>query len=79
MGPSGWVAIIELARLLGVTMALTGAAVWGGILPAAAGWAMGCVVIVGIVLLQKASSSRKSVACAGRDASARAPLDSVEA
>lgn len=68
--PSGWIAITGGVRLLAVALVLTGAAVWGGLLPAAAGWAMGFVVGGVVVFLRTALLSHKPAAGASGEASA---------
>jgi hypothetical protein len=77
--PSRGMAIVGVARLLAVIMVLTSAAGWGGILATAAGWAMGFVVGVVVVLSRIAWCCHKSVACVGGKASAVAPSESGKA
>lgn len=47
--PSSWTALLGLARLLAVGLVLTAAAILGGILPAATGWAVGFFAALGLV------------------------------
>jgi len=52
-------AVVGLMRLLLVGLALAAAAIFGGIVPAAAGWAVGFFASVGIVIAVRLRASRQ--------------------
>ena len=60
--PTAMTAVMGLARLLVVGLPLAGAAVFGGILPAAAGWAVGFLTSVGTLLATRLRSSQRRAA-----------------
>ena len=60
---SATTAIVGMVRLLVVGLALTVAAIFGGILPAAGGWVIGLLTsVVAVLAMQRTSSKRRSEA-----------------
>ena len=55
--PTATTAVMGLARLLVVGLALAAAAIFGGILPAAAGWAVGFYASVGFRVLRRSRAT----------------------
>jgi hypothetical protein len=55
-------AFIGMARLLTIGLALAAGAVGGGVLPAAAGWAVGFFASVGLVMATRSRISERSAA-----------------
>ena len=54
-------AMVGMVRLLVVGLALAGAAIFGGILPAAGGWAVGLLTgIVAVLAIQRPTGKRGS-------------------
>ena len=60
--PSATTAVLGLVRLLAVGLALASAAILGGILPAAAGWAVGFFASAGIVMVSRSRVSQRKAA-----------------